>query len=84
MVLGDGGPNCVDDLADVDLTDPLAVHLLHNYELFGVARSRRDREGRPAPGQQRRMAVLHRGLDVVGVVVAAADDDEVLQPSRDE
>src|SRR3984893_3312576 len=30
------------------------------------------------------MAALHRGLDVFGVVVPAADDDEILQPSRDE
>src|ERR1700738_3627793 len=30
------------------------------------------------------MAVLHRGLDVFGVVVPAADDDEILEPARDE
>src|SRR6478672_984422 len=30
------------------------------------------------------MAVLRRGLDVFGVVVPAADDDEILEPSRDE
>src|SRR5258708_23051256 len=30
------------------------------------------------------MAVLHRGLDVFGVVAPAADDDEILEPARDE
>src|SRR5262249_25964008 len=44
----------------------------------------RDREGRPAATQQRRMAVLHRGLDIFGVVVPAANDDEIFEPARDE
>src|SRR5271166_734883 len=30
------------------------------------------------------MAVLRRPLDIFGVVIAAADHDEILEPSRDE
>ena len=84
MVLGDRGADRGDDLAGVDLTDPIAVDLLHNDELFGGTRSRRDREGRPPAAQQRRMTVLRRGLDVFGVIVTTTDDDEILEPSGDE
>ena len=84
MVLGDRGADRGDDRVDIGVSDPLAVHLLHDDELFGVIRWRRDGEGRPAAARACRMAVLHRGLDVFGVVVTAADDDEILEPPRDE
>ena len=83
-MLGDRGADRVDDFADVGLSDLAAVHLLHDDELFVGTRFGCDREARPAATQQPRMTVLNVRLDVFGVVVAPADDDEVLQPPRDE
>src|SRR5262245_45790958 len=83
-MLGDRGTDRVDDLADVGLTDQAAVYLLHDDELFVGTRFRCDREARPAATQQSWVTVLNVRLDVFGVVVAPADDDQVLQPPRDE
>ena len=48
MVLGDRRADGGNELADVDITDPVAVDFLYDDELFGGTRSRRDRERRPA------------------------------------
>ncbi|PQM44949.1 hypothetical protein C1Y40_04894 [Mycobacterium talmoniae] len=84
MPFGDRGPDTVDHRVHVDVPDPLAVDLLYDDELFGGVGWQRDRERRPAAPQQRRVAVLRGGFQVVGVVVRPADDDEVLEPSGDE
>jgi len=84
MVLGDRGPDCIHNVREFDLSDLIVVHLLHDNELFGDIRFGSDREDRTPAAQQCRMAGLHGQLNVLGVVIAAADDDEVLAASRDE
>ena len=46
-MLGDRGADGVDYLADVDVSDPIAVDLLRDDERFGATRLRRAREGCP-------------------------------------
>ncbi len=43
-----------------------------------------DAQRRAATGPDGRMALLDRQLDVVGIVVQAVDDDQVLEPTGDE
>ena len=42
VVFGDRGPDRVHDFVEFGLTDLMVVHLLHDNELFGGSRSRRD------------------------------------------
>jgi hypothetical protein len=58
--------------------------ILHYNQLFECTQPRRNRKGRTAARHEYRIAVLHCQLNVVGVVVAAADGDEVFAASRDE
>ena len=63
-----------------DLLVPL--DLLHDDQLLAAVGFHRER--RAAIGPQPRMALLHRPLDVLRIVVHAVDDDQVLQPAGDE
>ena len=82
VVLGNRGADRADDLVSVDVTDPVAVDFLDDDELLAGIRIERGRKCSAAAAQQRVVAVLHRRLDVFGVVIAAADDDEILQAPR--
>src|SRR5712692_3736354 len=59
-----------------------ALDLLHHDQLLAAALLA-DGEGGAAVAAQRRMAVLHRVLDVLRIVVHAADDDDVLDAAGD-
>ena len=83
--LRDRGADRGDDRRRRRPHDPLAVDLLHDYELFGAEPAPAcTAKTAPRPLHQPRVGFLHRALDVLGVVVAAADDDEILQSARDE
>src|ERR1044072_4213541 len=46
--------------------------------------SRFDRKGRPDRSRKRRVAMLQRNLDILGMMVAAANDDEILESAGHE
>ncbi len=80
MLAGHGGANRGDDLLDVRLA-MLALDLLHDDQTLlavGV-----DGERGAAIDAQGRMALLDGPLDVLRIMVAAANDDQVLQPAGD-
>ena len=80
MFPGHGPANRVEHPAEVRLLVPL--DLLNHDQLFPAVAV--DRKGRAAIGPQSRMALLHRPLDVLRIVVHAVNDDQVLQPPGDE
>ena len=81
MLLGDGATDLGDDRRDV-LRPDVALGLLRDDEpllaldLHG--------EGRAGVGADVGVAAAGGPLDVLGIDVAAPDDDEVLEPPRDE
>ena len=80
MLPGHVAPDCPDHLGRLR---PLAPFQLQNDHqlLFGTL----PHSERCAPaGSHARVALCHRGFDVVWVVVAAADDHQILQPAGDE
>ncbi len=84
VLVGDGAADRRDDAGDLCLVvlAVLAMHLRHHRQpLLALPL---DREGGNAARTQGRMAALDGELDVLRVVVAAAEDDEVLQPAGDE
>ncbi len=80
VLFGHGAADRVGQLAEIRL--PVPLHLLDDDEplLAGDL----DREGGAAARPQLRMAALGRQLDVLRIVVAAAEDDQVLEPAGDE
>ena len=58
------------------------LDLLHHDQLLAAILL--DREGPAAIQPQARVAALDGSLDVLGIVVHAADDDQVLHPAGDE
>ena len=74
-------PNCADHIFDgSDVFSPF--NFLHDNEaLFATFL---DRKGSPGPLSQRRMALRHRSLDILRIVVTSPDNDKFLQPTRDE
>ena len=58
------------------------LHLLHHHKLLFIPFS--DRECRSGSRPERRMALLDCPFDVVRIVIAAPDDDEVFQSAGDE
>jgi hypothetical protein len=80
-LLGDGDPGLrVDLLVAAGFVAPL--HLVDEDQPRPVVALVGER--RPAAGLEQRRRDLHHLLDVLRVVVAAADDEHVLQPAGDE
>ncbi len=81
VLLGHGGADGGEDLLRVR-APLIAPHLLHHHQtLLAVGFHR---EGGATGGAQRGMARLDRALDVLGIVVLPADDDQVLAAAGDE
>ena len=59
------------------------VDLLHEHRRAGLP-ARSTSNAAPHPGRRAGMGGLHGLLDVLRIVVAAADDDHVLEPAGDE
>ena len=55
-----------------------ALNLLNDYQHLDFLVAIQSGEGRAAIAAQRRMAVLHRILDVLRIIVNSADDDQIL------
>src|SRR5262249_33520420 len=75
--------DAADDLVDFEVAAMDAFHLLYEDDLFFVVFGQH-RECSPAVPPQRRMAVIDGVLDVLRVVVDAANDDDILDAARDE
>src|ERR1700730_1926985 len=71
-----------DDLLDVESAPMSAFHLLHQHD--SLPSIREHGEGGSAVAPQGRMAVVHRLLDILRVVIHAAHDDHVLAATGDE
>ena len=71
-----------DDLFDGDLPPECTLDFLHQDQLLLVVMVGYA-EGGATMAAQRRMTVLHSLLDVLRVMVDAADDDQVLDPAGD-
>src|SRR3954470_1377706 len=83
LVLGDNRlANAPNDLVDVDAVAPGALDLLNHDETLRAVPVLR-REGRAAVATQRRMRLLDGVLDVLRVVIGAADDHDILDPAGD-
>src|SRR5690606_18505070 len=78
--LGDRAPHAAHDLVAVRVAAGLDA--LHDREAL-LARDL-DRERGSAAGDRRAVGALGDQLDVLRVVVLAADDDDVLEPAGDE
>src|SRR4051794_18640542 len=83
VVVGDGLPNPAPDRFGVDRVARGALDFLDDDEHF-FAGLVRHRERRAAVFAQSSIERLHRALHVLRIMVDATDDDEVLDPSRDE
>ena len=59
-----------------------ARHLLHHHQL--LAGGAVDGEGRRAAGDQPRVGGADPALEILGMKIAAADEDQVLEPAGDE
>jgi hypothetical protein len=75
--------NASSHLVKIQISPLRPLHLLHHRK-FLIAVLVRDRERCAAVPAQRGVTVLDGTLDVLRIVVHAADDDEVLDPASDE
>ncbi len=83
MLPGDRFANSGDDFADDDLLPVGAFDFLdHDQPLFIVLVEHAER--RATVSSQSRMAILHRVLDVLRIVVHPAYDDQILDPTCNE
>ena len=84
VLLGHGAPHRVGGGVQIHIAG--ALGLVDDDEALGPASSdfRFNGKRRPAAGAQGRMGALGGPLDVLGVVVAAAQDDQLLAPACDE
>ncbi len=71
-----------DNVGDVDAVAVGALDLLDDDEPFRVGLIA-DREGRAAVATQRRVRLLDGILDILRIVIGAADDDDVLDAAGD-
>ena len=71
-----------DNIGDVDAVAVRALDLLDDDEPFRAVAVMR-REGRAAVAAQRRVRLLDGVLDILRVVIGAADDDDVLEAASD-
>ena len=82
MRLGDRVANGFRDLRGIEPAQAMAIHLLHDHEpLLAVDL---DGERGAPPARSAGWLPLDGPLDVLRVVVAPADDDQVLEPPGDE
>src|SRR5215470_16315801 len=75
--------DAADDLIDLEVAAMHAFHLLYQDDLFFVVFGQH-RECSPAVPPQRWMAVVDGILDILRIVVDAANDDDVLDAAGDE
>ena len=80
VLLGHVAPNLLDRLVEVVALPVVSLECQHEA-LFAAGL---DGEGRARPAAEAGTAPLGRGFDVLRVVVAPADDDEVFESARDE
>src|SRR5262249_56196260 len=78
-----GVADAADDLVDLEVAGMDAFHLLYEDDLFFVVFGQH-RECSPAVPPQRWMAVVDGVLDVLRIVVDAANDDDILDAASDE
>src|SRR5436305_10512616 len=83
MAVGDRFADPALDLGRIDAVAGGALDLLDDDEGF-LAALVRHREGRAAVFAQAMVERLHGALDVLRIVVDAADDNEVLDPAGNE
>ncbi len=81
MLGGHGRADRAGHLADIHLAS-LPGDLMRDHQPLLIAAGHG--EGRRAAPTQHRAASLRGQLDVLRVMVAAADDDQVLDPARDD